>query len=113
MEEELAESHRSSEETAGRESGLKKQLTQKEAALGKARQKIQAFESLNKDLDQAVADLQLDLAGTKSREEAHQNRLLALKQDSLEKTVSKVWLWTIVWQKPCFNHLFKPDNCKS
>lgn len=85
LEDELGQYHRQCEEQTGRESGLKKQLTQKDSALAKARQKIQTFESLNKDLDQAVADLQLDLAGTKSREEAHQGRLLALKQELSEK----------------------------
>ena len=81
----MGQSHRQCEEQTGRESSLKKQLSQKEAALAKARQKIQTFESLNKDLDQAVADLQLDLAGTKSREENHQSRMLALKQELSER----------------------------
>eukprot|EP00438_Fugacium_kawagutii_P021111 Skav213901 [mRNA] locus=scaffold1439:75331:87799:- [translate_table: standard] len=85
LEEELGQSHRQNEEQAGRESSLKKQVSQKDAALAKARQKIQTFESLNKDLDQAVADLQLDLAGTKSREEAHHSRMLALKQELSER----------------------------
>ena len=64
---------------------LQSELKERDEAISAATRQMEMCEALNKELDQAVADLQIDLAACKQKEEGHDATVESLQQEVRSK----------------------------
>ena len=80
---------------------LQSELRERDAAMSATARQMEMCEALNRELDQAVADLQVDLAASKNREEAHQatlsslNRELQTREGAVQEWKAQAQQWQI------------------